>query len=74
MNKSILLYSTGCPACNILKNMLKKAEISFDEHTSVEEMLSLGFTKVPVLSVDGINLDYDAAKKWIEENSKGERN
>lgn len=72
MNKSIVLYSTGCPACNTLKLMLKKAEIEYIENNSKAEMLALGFTKIPVLSVDGINMEFDDAKKWIKENSKGE--
>lgn len=72
MNKSIVLYSTGCPSCKTLKLMLDKAGISYTENNSVDEMLALGFTQIPVLSVDGLNLGFKDAKNWIEENHKGE--
>jgi len=72
MNKSIVLYSTGCPSCKTLKLMLDKAGISYTENNSVDEMLALGFTQIPVLSVDGLNLGFKDAKNWIEENNKGE--
>lgn len=72
MNKSIVLYSTGCPACNNLKLMLNKAGIEYTENNSKEEMLALGLSKVPVLSVDGVNMEYDDAKAWILLNNKGD--
>lgn len=72
INQNIILYSTGCIACKTLKLMLDKAGITYTENNSVEEMLSLGFTQLPVLSVDGANMRYDAAKKWVQEHSEGE--
>ena len=74
MNKNVLLYSNGCPNCNTLKNLLKKAGVPFEENNSIEEMIALGFTRTPVLCVDGVNLEYEAAKKWVAENNKGENN
>ena len=71
MNKSIVLYSTGCPACKTLKMMLDKAGIEYTENNNQDEMISLGFTQVPILSVGSANLDFDAAKMWVEINSKG---
>lgn len=71
MNKSIVLYTTGCPACQTLKLMLNKADIAYTENHSVEDMQALGFTAVPVLNVGGINMNFNEAKKWIRDN-KGE--
>lgn len=71
MNKSVVLYSTGCPSCNELKLLLNKANIEYIENNSIEEMLSLGFTKVPVLSVDGINMEFEEAKEWVKDNIEG---
>lgn len=62
-----ILYSIGCPNCNILKNMLKKNNIEFIEENDVEHMLSIGVNAVPVLEVDGVRMDYNEAKKWIIE-------
>lgn len=71
MGKSIILYTTGCPACETLKLMLNKAGITYEENRSVDDMLALGFKAVPVLSIDGVNLSFNEAKKWIIDN-KGE--
>lgn len=72
MNKSIVLYSTGCNACNTLKLMLKNANIEYTENNDIDEMLSLGITQVPVLSIDGELMSYNDAKKWVQSNNKGE--
>lgn len=70
VDKQIILYSTGCPKCNILKKKLKDKCIYFTEDNSVEKMLSLGIVQVPVLCVDGKMLDFTNAVKWV--NSMGE--
>lgn len=72
VNKTVVLYSTGCPSCKTLKLMLDKAGVLYTENNSIDDMLSLGFTQVPILCVDGVNLKYNEAKNWVQENSKGE--
>lgn len=67
MIKEIILYSTDCPRCKILKNKLKDKNISYIEKNSVDEMISLGITQVPVLSIDGQMYDFLQAVKWINE-------
>ncbi len=62
---NIILYSTGCPKCDILKKKLSEKQVEYVENNSTEEMLNLGLTQVPVLSVDGELLEYGAAVKWI---------
>ena len=44
----LVLYSTGCPKCGILKKKLDERGMQYQENTAVEEMLSLGITSVPV--------------------------
>lgn len=68
----ITLYSTGCPNCKTLKSLLNQKEIVYTENNSTEEMLSLGFSKVPVLCVDGKYYEYQQAKIWVKNYSKGE--
>jgi len=58
------MYTTGCPNCRALKALLDEKKVMYTEETSVEKMLSLGITKVPVLSVDGKLYDYGAAVCW----------
>ena len=72
MDKSIVLYSTGCSACNTLKLMLKNAGVEYTENNNIDEMLALGISQVPVLSVDGELMSYDNAKIWVQSNNKGE--
>lgn len=64
------MYTTGCPNCRALKALLDEKNIPYSEVTSVEEMLSLGITKVPVLSVDGEMYDCGAAIRWANDTYK----
>ena len=65
----IILYSTGCPKCNVLKEKLSKKNIEYKENTNIEEMQKLGITSVPVLRVEGIMLSFLDALKWVENNA-----
>lgn len=60
----IVLYSTGCPRCKVLKKKLNEKNITYTENCSVDEMLSLGITQVPMLDVDGNLMDYSKAMQW----------
>lgn len=62
---SIILYSTGCPKCKVLKKKLDSKDISYVENNDTNEMQSLGITQVPVLSVDGELLPFLKANDWI---------
>ena len=63
----IILYSTGCPRCNVLKKKLDDKNISYSENTNIETMTSLGIEQVPVLSVDGDLMDFSQANIWINQ-------
>ena len=65
----LVLYSTGCSKCGILKKKLDERGMQYQENTAVEEMLSLGITSVPVLCVDGQMMNFANAVKWI--NNQG---
>lgn len=64
---SVVLYSTGCPKCSILKKKLEEKQIPYDMVTDVEEMLALGISEVPVLSVNGELMSFSNAIKWVNE-------
>lgn len=64
---NIILFSTGCPKCNIIKKKLADKQITYVENNSIDEMLSLGIEQVPVLSVDGELLDFGKANQWVNE-------
>ena len=61
----IVLYSTGCPRCNVLKKKLAEKGIEFEECSDVEEMRELGITTVPMMRVSNDDiLDFVAAVQW----------
>lgn len=60
-----ILYSTSCPKCEVLKKKMDEKMIQYQENTSVEEMCALGLTHVPILSINGVYLDFLDAVKWV---------
>lgn len=66
-DKLITLYTTHCPKCTVLETKLKSKGVVFDINENEEEMISKGFQSLPVLTVDGNNLDFMAAIKWVNE-------
>lgn len=63
----VILYSTGCPKCNVLKKKLNDKNINFTENNDIDIMTSLGIEQVPVLSIDGKLMDFTQANTWINE-------
>lgn len=64
-----VLYSTGCPQCNVLKEKLKAANIDYIEVTDKDTIIAKGITRIPVLEVDGIKMELSAANEWIKSRS-----
>lgn len=63
--RKIVMYSTGCPKCRVLEAKLKAIGVKYTVCNDVEEMERLGFSTVPVLSVDGKNYEFLEALKYI---------
>ena len=63
--RQIILYSTGCPKCQVLTKKLGAAGVKYEVKTDVDEMLSLGIKSAPVLSVDGNLMDFSKAVQWV---------
>lgn len=61
----ITLYSTGCPKCKVLKKKIDEKGIKYTVNLSVEEMMTIGITQVPVLCVDGKLLQFKQAVDWV---------
>lgn len=62
---NIILYSTGCPKCSILKKKLENKGIHYSIYTNEEEMMNMGIREVPILSVDEEMLTFSKAIEWI---------
>ena len=66
----ITLYSNYCPCCEVLASAFDAAGLHYDVITDVDQMLALGITHLPMLSVDGEMLNYPAALAWLKERTK----
>ena len=64
---NVILYSTGCPKCNILKKKLEDAQIDYKVIEDVDVMVSKGLKDVPWLEVDGNLMNFVDSSKWINE-------
>ena len=63
----IILYSTHCPQCMILENLLKKANISYVEENDANKMIEMGFVSVPMFQVCDQIMNMKEAMAWIKE-------
>lgn len=62
----LILYTTGCPKCKILKQKLISKNINFIESNNVQYLIDKNITEVPVLEFsDGTILNFINAIKWI---------
>lgn len=66
---NIILYSTGCPKCNILKKKLADAQMEYSVVEDVDVMVSKGLKEVPWLEVDGNLMNFVDSSKWINERT-----
>ena len=63
----VVLYSTDCPRCNVLKRKLEDKGIPFTLTSEVDEIIKMGFTYAPVLAVDDKYMEFVEANKWIND-------
>lgn len=63
----IVLYSTGCPKCKILKEKLDAAKIQYIEISNVDRILEKGIAFVPVLEVCGERMNFMEANRWMNQ-------
>ena len=64
---NVVMYSTGCPKCKILKKKLDEKKVVYEEETDIEKMKSKGIDRVPVLEVDGKLFSYSEAVKLVND-------
>lgn len=60
------LYTSGCPNCRLLKQKLDDKKLKYNIVDDVDKMVELGFTRVPVLEVDGKYLDFNEALMYLQ--------
>ena len=62
----VILYTTHCPKCRVLKKKLDDRGVIYDEVDDIDEMLKLGIKSAPMLSVFGTLLDFGQAINWVK--------
>lgn len=62
----VILYTNHCPCCDTLESMLKSARIAYETFDNTEEMLQMGMTHMPMLSVDGNLMNFSVALVWLK--------
>ena len=63
----VILYSTGCPKCQVMKKKLTNAGINYEECNDTSIMQSKGIDSLPYLEVDGTLMNFANAVKWVGE-------
>ena len=69
---NVILYSTGCPKCDVLKDKLAAKNISFTVVTDINVMDSLGIQFVPVLQIENNLMNYKEAVEWVNKQEVSE--
>ena len=65
MNKDIILYSTGCPKCEILKKKMGEKNISYTEINDIDIINEKNITFVPMLEIEGKLLNYRESVSFV---------
>lgn len=63
----VILYTTHCPKCSVLEKKLNSKNIQYEENTDTELMISKGFNEVPILEVDGNEMNFKTANEWLNQ-------
>lgn len=66
IDKRVILYSTGCPMCDVLKTKMDEAGIAYQECNSLEDMEKLNITAVPVVDNGEELLSFREAIEWVK--------
>lgn len=62
---NIILHSTHCPKCEVLKEKLVTANIEFTENNDVQIMKALGMKSAPILQVGNELLTFAEGVEWV---------
>lgn len=61
----IVVYSNDCPRCKVLKKKLDEKQLLYTVFDDVDKMVEMGIESVPMLSINGIMLNFNDAVSWI---------
>jgi len=67
MEDKVILYTTGCPKCNVLEAKLDSAGVAYTKETDVSQLIKKGFVTAPVLEVNGELMEFKLAVDWVNQ-------
>lgn len=62
---SVVLYTTYCPKCKVLKEKLDSKNISYKVVDDMPTMIAKGFLEAPKLEIDGQVMNFVDAINWV---------
>ena len=62
----VILYTTGCPQCKVLKAKLDSKNIKYTIVDDVDKMLDLGLMSAPNLGVNDTMFNFNEARKLVD--------
>jgi len=65
--KDIVLFSSGCPKCKVLKQKLDDKKIKYKVSEDFDELITQNLQTVPVLKVNGEYYQFSEAIKVVNE-------
>lgn len=67
MDGKVILYSTGCPRCTVLKRKLDEKGVDYVVIDDVDDMMKHDILDVPVLYVAGVLMHFNEAIAWVND-------
>ena len=73
----ITLYTTDCPKCKVLEQILQQKGLSFEVSHDIDFLIEMGYQSAPILKVDAytkegppaeIYMNFGEAVKWVKEH------
>ena len=65
--KNIVLFSSGCPKCKVLKQKLDDRKIEYEVSEDFDELIEQNLQTIPVLRVNGEYYQFGEAIKVVNE-------
>lgn len=65
--KNIVLFSSGCPKCKVLKQKLDNRKIEYEVSEDFDELIEQNLQTVPVLKINGEYYQFGEAIKVVNE-------
>lgn len=65
--ENIVLFSSGCPKCKVLKQKLDDKKIKYEVSEDFDELMQQNLQTVPVLKVNGKYYQFSEAIRMVNE-------